>query len=80
MPTTDAIMWSAIAGLIVLMLGIIGYLLSTGFAGMKEEVARQFKTLWDKIDRHQSQAEANALAIATINARCAERHAHERGD
>lgn len=75
MPSTDAIMWAAIAGLIVAMLGVIGYLLSSGFSSIKE----QFKTLWDKLDKHQTQADANAIAIASINTRCAILHAnHQR--
>ena len=77
MPTVAAIVWTAIAGLIVLMLGIIGYLISSGFTGLKE----QLRVLWDKIDKHQTQAEANAIAIAEINARCSLLHAnHKRAE
>jgi len=74
MPTTDAIIWTGISGLILIMLGIIGHLLNTGFSSMREEVTRQFKTLWEKLDRHQQQAETNAIEIAAINARCTERY------
>ena len=77
MPTTDALMWSAIAGIIVVMLGIIGYLLSTGFAGIKAELVK----LWLKFDSYQMQGETNARHIAEIKARCEERHAnHKRSD
>lgn len=74
MPGTDAIMWAAISGVIVLMLGIIGYLLSTGFAGIKEEL----KKLWLKFDAYQMQGESNAREIAKMNARCEERHSNHR--
>ena len=77
MPDASAILWSGIAGLIVIMLGIIGYLISNGFAGLKTEL----KTLWDKIDAHQSASVKNALAIREINTRCEERHKnHKRHD
>jgi hypothetical protein len=78
MPTTDAIIWAAIAGLIVVMLGIIGYLISTGFNDIKVGIKEQFKTLWDKLDQHHAQGEANALEIAMIKSRCEERHANHR--
>ena len=74
MPTTDAIMWAAIAGIIVVMLGVIGYLLSTGFSGIRAE----FDKLWTKFDLYQTQGEANAREIAAINARCEERHANHK--
>ena len=70
MPTADAIMWSAIAGLILIMLGIIASLLNRGFEGLKE----QLKTLWDKLDQHQRLAELNSREIAEMQARCSERH------
>lgn len=77
MPSTDAIMWAAIAGLILIMLGVIGFLLSTGFAGIKAELAK----LWVKFDSYQIQSESNARDIARINERCQERHAnHRRSD
>ena len=77
MPTTDAIMWAAIAGVIVVMLGIIGYLLSTGFSGIRAEFAK----LWTKFDTYQIQGETNAREIAAINARCEGRHSsHKRID
>lgn len=77
MPTAEAIIWAAIASLIVIMLGIIGYLISNGFTGLKAELQK----LWDKIDAHQTQAEANKLEIAAMKARCDERHTnHKRAD
>ncbi|MDA8114997.1 MAG: hypothetical protein M0Z43_09775 [Acidithiobacillus sp.] len=72
MPTADTILWTAISALILIMLGIIGYLISTGFEGLKD----QLKTIWEKIDTHQKQAEANALEIAAMKARCEERHSN----
>lgn len=74
MPTTDAIMWTAIPGLILVMLGVIGYLLSAGFSGIRAEFAK----LWTKFDLYQTQGEANAREIAAINARCEERHANHK--
>jgi len=76
MPTTGAIIWASISGLILLMLGIIGYLISTGFSGLRYELQK----LWEKIDNHQTAAEKNALAIAEINARCDERHHTRSGE
>ena len=70
MPTTESILWAAIAGLIVLMLGIIGYLLKSGFDGIKAE----FRLLWERLDKHQSLNEHNALRIAALESRCEERH------
>jgi hypothetical protein len=70
MPSTDMIIWTAISGLIIVMLGIIGYLISTGFDNLKQ----QLQTLWDKLDNHQAMAEKNAQDIARIEARCEERH------
>jgi heme/copper-type cytochrome/quinol oxidase subunit 2 len=75
MPNSETILWTAIPSLILLMLSIIGYLIKTGFDGLKE----QLKTIWEKIDRHQTQAEINSLEIAAIKARCQELHAnHQR--
>lgn len=70
MPSAEAIIWSAIASLILIMLGIIGYLIKTGFEGIKE----QLRSIWEKVDAHQTQAEDNARQIAAIEARCEERH------
>lgn len=70
MPGTETILWAAISGLIVLMLGIIGYLLKSGFDGIKAE----FRLLWERLDKHQSINEQNALRIAAIESRCVERH------
>lgn len=70
MPSSDAIVWTAISSMILIMLGIIGYLLSTGFSGLKEELQK----LWVKLDQHQALAETNAREIAELKARCEERH------
>ena len=70
MPGTETILWAAISGLIVLMLGVIGYLLKSGFDGIKAE----FRLLWERLDKHQSINEQNALRIAAIESRCNERH------
>lgn len=70
MPTLGAIVWAAIAGVIVMMLGVIGYLIKTGFEGVKE----QLKTIWEKIDADNKETKQNALDIREINTRCEERH------
>ncbi len=70
MPNSDTILWTAISALILIMLGIIGYLIRTGFDSLKD----QLKTFWEKIATHQKAAEANALEIAAMKARCEERH------
>ena len=74
MPHSDAILWTAISGLIVLMLGMIGYLIDNGFKGLQV----QLKTLWDKLDHHQVLAESNALKIVAIETRCRELHTQRR--
>jgi len=70
MPEIGAVVWAGIAGLILVMLTIIGYLIKTGFDGIMAEL----KTIWAKIEAHQVAATENALAIREINARCEERH------
>ena len=75
MPEASTVLWTAISWLILLMLSIIGYLIKTGFDDLKE----QLKTIWDKIDRHQTKAESNSREIAAIKARCNELHTnHQR--
>ena len=74
MPDTGTV-YAAIGGLIMVMLAIIGYLISTGFEGLKN----QLKIIWEKIDAHQTAAESNRVAIAEINIRCEERHAQRTG-
>lgn len=78
MPDASTILWTAISGLILIMLSIIGYLIKTGFDGLKEQLSK----IWEKIDRHQAQAESNSLEIAVMKARCQELHAnhHRAGD
>lgn len=78
MPTIGAIVWAAIAGLIVLMLGIIGYLIDKGFTSLKADIKEELKTLWLKLDTHQTQELANTLAIGKINERCAILHANHK--
>jgi hypothetical protein len=70
MPSSEVILWAGISSLILIMLAIIGYLISTGFESLKD----QLKTLWDKIDLHQALAETNALKIVAIETRCRELH------
>lgn len=75
MPSLGAIVWAAIAGVIILMLGVIGYLIKTGIDGIKEQLAK----IWEKVDAHHAASEANRVAIAEINIRCEERHGQRSG-
>lgn len=74
MPSISAIVWSSISGLILIMFGIIGYLISSGFDGLKY----QLKEIWNEIKRHQTQAETNTLRIVAIETRCKELHCNRR--
>lgn len=74
MPSAETIIWGTIGGLIILMLGIIGYLLDSGFRGVKE----QLESIWEKINMHQAQAEENARRLAAMEARCEERHRKDK--
>lgn len=84
MPSADAILWAAIGGMILLMLGIIGYLIDKGGQVIQrgfDELKAELKTIWEKVDRHQDLAETNAQRITAMEARCDERHAnHKRRD
>lgn len=69
MPNSETILWGGISGLILMMLGIIGYLIRTGFEGIKEQLAK----IWEKIDADQEETKQNTLDIREINTRCEER-------
>ena len=70
MPEVGAIVWAAIGGLILVMLGIIGYLVKSGFEGIKAELLK----IWDKLDNYHSATETVARELAELKARCDERH------
>jgi predicted PurR-regulated permease PerM len=70
MPVAESVIWTGISALILIMLGIIGYLINSGFDSLKQ----QLQTLWDKLDKHQDLAEKNARDISELKARCEERH------
>ena len=74
MPQADIVIWAVAVFLIVSMLGIIGYLIDSGFKSLKEQIQAEIQKLWDKLDKHQELAEKNALEIAAVKARCEERH------
>lgn len=74
MPSANIIIWSVAVFLIVTMLGIIGYLVDTGFKSLKEQLQAELQKLWDKLDKYQETAEKNALDIAAMKATCEERH------
>lgn len=76
MPSTDMIVWAAISGLIILMLGIIGYLVKSGFESIKTELSK----IWDKLE---SNAQDNAdirVEMAAVKARCETLCAPRNGD
>lgn len=65
---------SVAGSLIVILLGVIGYLVDRGFsgveagikaemAGIKADIKAEMKVLWEKFDKHQILAESNAQAI-----------------
>lgn len=81
MPKAEIVLWSATVALLIIMLGIIGYLIRTGFDSLKASIEKEFKIIWEKIDRHQIQADTNAAAIQEHKAveqerrlACEERH------
>jgi len=78
MPNADTILWAGISGLILIMLGVIGYLIDNGFTSLKEDLKEELKKLWEKIDLHQATAERNALDIIEIKTRCKELHRNHR--
>lgn len=73
MPDPNIVLWSTAVGLIVLMLGIIGYLVREGFTTLKETIMKELKVIWEKIDKHQLQAEQNAANIQESKAIALER-------
>lgn len=75
MPSADMIIWAGISGLIVVMLGVIGWLVKSGFKGLREEL----KAMWDKLEANRAKEENNARMIAEINVRCSERHTERSG-
>lgn len=81
MPNASVVLWATAVGLIVLMLGIIGRLVDRGFTSVKADMKAEIKTLWEKLDKHQSLGEANASNLQELKARsdermgsCLERH------
>jgi hypothetical protein len=81
MPSAQTVIWSAAVFLIVTMLGIIGYLIKNGFISLKADLKAELRKLWEKLDKHQTLAEANAASIQEFKAvaaertlACAERH------
>ena len=69
MPDTDFIIWTGLSSLIVIMLGIIGYLVKTGFESLREEL----KKMWEKLDDSAKDRAELRAEIAEIRARCEER-------
>jgi predicted nuclease with TOPRIM domain len=73
------ILWTGISGLIVLMLGVIGYLVKTGFDGLRAELNK----IWDKLeDNSKENAEIKKehadlkAEVKAIDERCKERGNH----
>ena len=75
MPTPDTILWTGISSLMLGMLSIIGWIVKTGFDGLRD----QLKVIWERLESNRVKEEANAKAIAEIKAICAERHIERSG-
>jgi hypothetical protein len=76
MPSAELIIWTAISGLILIMLAIIGYLIKTGFESIKTEL----KTLWDKLDNDHTGVEVLKTEFREHKARCEERRTQRRNE
>jgi len=63
-------MYSGISGLIILMLAVIGWLIRTGFDGLR----RELKAIWDKLEGHQKETAEVKVSMAEMRTRCEERH------
>jgi hypothetical protein len=81
LPKADVVIWVTAVALIMIMLGVIGYLINKGFDGMKASIEKEFAVLWGKLNEYQKMAEtssANMLAHkeAEIERQkaCEERH------
>lgn len=66
MPSTDMILWAGISGLIILMLGIIGYLVKSGFEGIKQELSK----IWDKLENNAKDNAELRIEMAAVKSRC----------
>lgn len=66
MPSVDIIVWSALSGLILIMLTIIGWLVKTGFDGLRSEL----KAMWDKLNQSHDEMTTIKVEIAEIKANC----------
>lgn len=64
------ILASTIGGLIVILLGIIGYLTKTGF----DQVLREIRDIWEWAKSSDNDRKWIHEQIATIKAKCEERH------
>lgn len=87
MPKADIAIWTTAVALIMIMLGIIGYLINKGFDGLKASIEKEFQVIWLKINEYQQTAIASAAKIlaheaAEVERRksCDERYAQIKGD
>lgn len=84
MPSTDMILWAGLSGLIVMMLAVIGYLVKTGFEGLRAELTK----IWNKLETNYDEITNLRVEVEGIKSRCAERstscpaghHHHRQAD
>lgn len=70
MPTVEMIIWSTISGLILIMLGIIGYLVKSGFEGIQKELSN----IWQRFETMAREDMEIKSELSAMRARCEERH------
>lgn len=66
MPSSEAVIWTAISGLIILLITIIGFLLKYGLDGIKGEI----RGLRDDIKKSDGDKEALKLEQERQKTRC----------
>lgn len=70
MPTTSAIVWSAIGGLIVILLAMTRYTVAKGI----DSILRQLDRLWEKMEASEKDNSDVKTELREHKARCEERH------
>ena len=70
MPTTGAIIWSAIGGLIVILLAMTRYTVAKGI----DSILKQLDKLWAKIEASERDNSDVKTELREHKARCEERH------
>lgn len=70
MPTTAAIVWSAIGGLIVILLAMTRYTVAKGI----DSILKQLDRLWEKMEANEKDSSDVKTELREHKARCDERH------